>query len=483
MKVEYTCSRCLKDFKQKAQYNRHVDRKNKCEPSKSVSELLEKTPTVVDTLKDSTGSFREISIRMNKSISLKERQKQGIFFTPKEARKLIFQKLQELHVNPSVILEPSCGSGEFLYDLKQHYPNASIIGVEYNEDLFNSLSIEGVTTIHSDFLKYPATTKNDLIVGNPPYFVIEEENPECMVGRPNIYIAFLYTCLKDHLADNGYLAFVLPTSLFNCSYYEPMRKYIAEHCTIHYVEKLDVKYYQTQQDTMMILLQKKHDPQEKYLFKRNGSIYISPSYQVLNSIVKSSTTLHAAGFEVKTGDVVWNQVRDGKDPTKLQKPTKKQEEGKPYPDIGELVDSNGTLVVYDSNIVNGTLVIGNIQDKEKKQYIKGFNKKEREEYTTPDGKVKSRLVPKTPIKEPTILVTRGHGNNYKFNFVLVKGKEFYAENHVNMILAKTEEAKKKVDDVVRSLNDPRTLKFVEEFLGNGAMSATELQNVLPIFIS
>jgi hypothetical protein len=266
-----------------------------------------------------------------------------------------------------------------------------------------------------------------------------------------------------------------------------MRKYIAEHCTIHYVEKLDVKYYQTQQDTMMILLQKKKDPEEKYLFKRNGSIYISPSYQALNALVKGSTTLQASGFEVKTGDVVWNQVKDGKDPTKLQKPTKKQkakgEAGSPYPDIGELVDSNGVLLIYDSNIVNGVLAIGNLQDNEKKQYIKGFNKKEREVYTTPKGKVKSRLVPKTPIKDPTILVTRGHGNNYKFNFVLVKDREFYAENHVNMIVAKTEDAKKKIDSVMKSLNDPRTTKFVQEFVGNGAMSATELQNVLPIFLS
>jgi hypothetical protein len=186
-------------------------------------------------------------------------------------------------------------------------------------------------------------------------------------------------------------------------------------------------------------------------------------------------------------------VRDGKDPSKRQKPTKKEKEkgmteGKPYPDIGELVDSDGVLIIYDTNIVDGKLVIGNLQEKGEKgqgknQYVKGFNNKEREEYISSDGTVKSHLVKKTPITGPTILVTRGHGNAYRFNYVLVKDKEFYAENHVNMIVAKTAEAKQRVEAVYKALGDPRTARFVEQFVGNGAISATELETVIPIFLS
>jgi hypothetical protein len=31
------------------------------------------------------------------------------------------------------------------------------------------------------------------------------------------------------------LAFIIPTSLYNCSYYQPMRNYIQKHTTIKYV--------------------------------------------------------------------------------------------------------------------------------------------------------------------------------------------------------------------------------------------------------
>ncbi len=477
MPTLYTCSSCLKDFTQRSKYELHLQKKKKCEPSQTVQQLLTQAPVKIETMKSSTGSFRENSLKMNKSISLKDRQDQGIFFTPKKARDLIYEKMDALHVIPTNILEPSFGSGEFLEDLKQKYPNASITGVEYNESLFKSVSIPEVLLVHSDFLQVSTSWKYDFIVGNPPYFVTTQTNPECMVGRPNMYVLFLYKCLKEHLVPNGYLAFVLPTSLFNCSYYEPMRKYIANHCTIHYIEKLDVKYYQTQQDTMLILLQNKPDPTEKYLIKRNGCVYISPFYESIQKDLIGSSSLHDLGYEVKTGDVVWNQVRDGKNPSKLQK------NGKPYPDIGELVDSGGVLLIYDSNIVNGSLILNNLQDPEKKQYIKQFNKKEREEYVDEKGNTKSRLVQKTPIQSPAILVSRGHGNTYHFNFVLVKDKEFYAENHVNMILPRTEEAKMKIEAVAKSLTDSRTSRFIEQFIGNGAMSATELQYILPIFLA
>jgi hypothetical protein len=461
MPTLYTCSTCLKDFTQKSKQEHHVQSK-KCKPSQAVTQLLESSPSLkIETMKDSTGSFRENSLKMNKSLHKDIRQEQGIFFTPKKARDLVFQKLDELHASPTQILEPSFGSGEFLQDLKDNYPEASIVGVELNKELYESVSIPGTTLVNSDFFTIPEAWKFDLIVGNPPYFVTKQKNPECMTGRPNIYVAFLYKCLKQHLVTDGYLAFVLPTSLFNCSYYEPMRKYIAQHCTIQYVEKLDVKYYQTQQDTMMILLQNKPDPTHKYLVNCSSSVYISPSYLSLQKELQGSSSLQQLGFEVKTGEVVWNQVRDGKDPTKLQQSGPKKD--KPFPNIGELVDSEGILVIYDTNIVNGTLVVGNIQDKEKKQYIKNFKKK--------------------PVNEPTILVTRGHGNAYRFNYVLVKDKEFYAENHVNMILAKTQEAKQKVDALYKALGDPRTCRFIEQFVGNGAISATELATVIPIFLS
>jgi adenine-specific DNA-methyltransferase len=299
----------------------------------------------------------------------------------------------------------------------------------------------------------------DLIIGNPPYFIMEgknAKNPKCMVGRPNIYIAFLYKCLEEHLADNGYLGFVLPTSLFNCSYYEPMRKYIAEKCTVAFVKELDVMYYETCQDTMLIIIQKKVDTSDKYLFRRNGSIYITPNYKELQELVKDTLTLSDLGFTVKTGDVVWNQ--EGK--------IRRNNKGEERPGTDRLTDdAEGSVrVFYDSNINNGQLNLehNNKQNIEKKSFIKNF--------------------PRPPVQTQAILVSRGYGNAaYRLDCVHVKMDKFYAENHVNVITANTDTAKTKYAMVLKSLNDERTKKFIRCFLGTNALSKTELEKILPIF--
>ena len=377
-------------------------------------------------------SFRELSNKLNKELSKEDRKNQGIFFTPKKARDLLFDKLD---FTPTNILEPSFGSGEFIEDAMIKFPNSNITGIEFNETIFKSYKNPKANLIHNDFMNFKSNTKFDCIIGNPPYFVIKDKNPLCMIGRPNIYVAFLYKCLETHLTDKGTLAFVLPTSLYNCSYYEPMRKYIYNNCSIKFVETLDecVKYYETGQDTMLIVIKKEKDLSHKYFYKN----YISPFYEELNNLVKSSTTIKELGLFVKTGDVVWNQEK-------------------------EKLSDKGTLLIYSTNLVDGTLVLDNIVSKDKKQYIRDFKK--------------------SPINGKAILVNRGYGNaTYKFNYVYVDLKEFYAENHVNMILPRNKDSEKNLDLVKKSFEDPRTSEFIQKFVGNGAMSKTEIEIILPIF--
>lgn len=425
MVKEYSCSTCLKDFTQKSQYDRHMIRKTPCKAPKVINETIK-------NIIESNNSFRELSNKLNKELSKEIRQNQGIFFTPKKARDLLFDKLE---FTPTNILEPSFGSGEFIEDAILRYPNSKITGVEFNEKIFKSYTNKNANLFHSDFMKYKSDTKFDCIIGNPPYFVIKDKNPLCMIGRPNIYVAFLYKCLELHLADSGILAFVLPTSLYNCSYYEPMRKYIYTNCSILFVETLDVKYYETGQDTMLIVIKKEKDSSHQYFYKN----YITPYYKELNELVKGTTTIKELGLFVKTGDVVWNQEK-------------------------EKLSNKGTLLIYTTNIVDKQLVLDNIvsNKQEKKQYIKDYHK--------------------TPIRGKAILVNRGYGNaTYKFNYVFVDLKEFYGENHVNMILPRNKKDEKNLELVKKSFDDPRTSEFIQKFVGNGAMSKTEIETILPIF--
>jgi len=466
------CETCGQDFHTKARLSKHKERKTPC---KKPAQLLQSSVTQafveagVPHLEPSAEPFRETTKKLNETLSKDVRQAEGIFFTPKKVRDVLFETLKDLGVNPTTVLEPSFGSGEFLLDAKRHFPTAKLVGVEKNETVFKAVSCPNSELTCGDFLTWKG--KADCIIGNPPYFVYStgetpqekkaflKENKHIMTGRPNIYVKFLYKCLSEHLEDNGTLAFILPTSLYNCSYYQPTRNYIQKHFTIQHLQTLnDAGFYDTNQDIMLIIIQKKK-LNDNFIFRSfDGTIYMSPQAQELTELQKGCTTLSQLGLVAKTGTVVWNQERD-----KLA--------------------TSGTPLIYSTNIVKGTLVLNNLRDipsKTKEQKAKeiadGIKKKDM-------GGKKQYIQGCTEPKEtgPVLLVDRGYGNSLHFNCVRVDLKEFYAENHVNVISPVKPDATQNLDRVLKSLQDDRTMKFVKALMGNGSVSATELNSVIPIF--
>jgi adenine-specific DNA-methyltransferase len=406
-----------------------------------------------------TPEFREASVTFNRQLTKEERSNQGIYFTPKKARDLLFTKLRDLGVHhPVRILEPSFGSGEFLYDARTIYPDAELYGVEKNEKLFQSIgesmTIPNAHLTCADFLEWGVQTQQqitvDLIIGNPPYFIMKIEPTEkkkyvdAFTGRPNIYVIFLYKCLEHHLDVGGFLAFIIPTSIYNSSYYQPMRDYIYKNTHIRYVETLNKPgFYETGQETTLLILQKKvvsaHSSNE-YIFTPNAeprAIFISPFYTELQNITRDTTTITALGLGVKTGNVVWNQVKE------------------------HLADE-GTLLIYSSNINKCQLKLDNLGGTVRKQYVSNLDK--------------------PTLHGPVILVERGYGNSFSFNSVLVElTVGFYAENHLNVIYPKTPEAIPHLQKVIASFRDERSKQFIKWFVGNGSVSATELETLMPIF--
>ena len=449
--MNQACNICGKEFAKKAQLQKHMEKKRPCKApvallQNTVHQALEEAG--VSHLEVPSTEFREVSKKFNSSLSKEERLEQGIFFTPKKARDVLFAKLSELGVNPRKILEPSFGSGEFLLDARRLYPEADILGVEKNQTLFDAVKCPGATLTCCDFLEWKGGV--DLIIGNPPYFVLKtdampkkekkefvKKYSDCMTGRPNIYVLFLKKCLEEHLDPDGFLAFIIPTSLYNCSYYQPMRNYIQKNTTIRYLETLDKPgFFETGQETMLIILQKKK-LNDDYIFKsRSGNVYISPFYKELYEITKDRPTLVDLGLGAKTGNVVWNQVKEN-------------------------LSDSGTLLVYSSNINKSELKLDNLCGNSRKQYVTGIDK------------------PK--LNGPVILVERGYGNSFSFNAVLIELKEFYAENHINVIYPKTEEGAANLKRVIKSFHDERSKKFVKWFLGNGSVSATDIETLVPIF--
>jgi adenine-specific DNA-methyltransferase len=440
------CATCGQSFSKAAGLTRHVTRKNPC-----------RAPVVAVAV-TATEPFRATSTRFNKELTKETRASEGIYFTPRKVRELLFSRLRDLGVvAPTRILEPSFGTGEFVMDARERYPGATVVGVEKNPQLHAATTIPGATLQCADFLTWGDGTQYDLIIGNPPYFVMSTDamtprekrefaaaNAVCMTGRPNIYVRFIYDCLSRHLADDGYLAFVLPTSFYNSAYYQPMRSYIADTATVCCLEDLNRPgFHDTTQDTMLMIVRKRADVTRPYFFEAGDSLYLTPHYQELRAMVAGTTTLRTMGFGVKTGSIVWNQVKE------------------------KLVTNGGAnakLLLYASNISGGNVsisptgVVGT--GGEKKQYVKDMDK--------------------PALSGPVILADRGYGNSYTFNAVRVDLHDFYAENHVNVIYSRDGGAVG-IDRIMASFADVRTARFIEMFVGNGGLSATELETVLPIF--
>jgi adenine-specific DNA-methyltransferase len=187
----------------------------------------------------------------------------------------------------------------------------------------------------------------------------------------------------------------------------------------------------------MILILRKESPQnQNFLLSLGESVYITPDYAELHECIRGASTLRDLGFSVKTGEVVWNQEKD-----KLTN----------EPDGAE-------RIIYTSNIGEDGALTFDLLKGEKKQYIRGFHKE--------------------TVCGPAIVVSRGYGNNYSFQWALVPaGTRFYGENHVNVVTGPPEH----IDRVVASFRSERARTFIQMFVGNGALSKTELETIFPIF--
>lgn len=382
-------------------------------------------------------SFRDESVKLTKSLSLSVKKQYGIYFTPKEIRQKL---LSFIDIIPSNILEPSFGSGEFIYDVIERYPNAQIDGVELNQDFYNNvrknMTSNKISLYNEDFLNFESSHQYDLVIGNPPYVVTKVKNQCCYNGRGNLFVLFIYLCLTKHVKKDGILAFIIPTSFMNCVYYEPCRKYIYDNCRILYAETItDGKWLDTCQKTMILII-KNEVCYEKPYFMRSSGYFITEHVNELSDLMSNSKNLKELGLSVRTGQIIWNEHKD------------------------DLIEEDGILLIYDTNLVgDGKLKLNNLSKGEKKQMIR-----------------RQKVV---PMKGPALLIARGFGNNYKLRYALIPEETiFYGENHVNVITGNRDI----LNLCYESLGNNKTKRFIELFVGNGALSKTDIEKRLPFFL-
>jgi adenine-specific DNA-methyltransferase len=398
--------------------------------------------------------FRELSTELNAIITKIEKKKDGVFFTPKTYREQLINALKpNLSNDIENILEPSFGSGEFLKDVHTSFPKAQIEGVEINPVMYQRVkekldAFDNINLHCADFIEWKTDTKYDLIIGNPPYVVVKdkqvpEELKAITMGRPNLYCWFMYKCI-GLLKENGILAFVIPNSILNTSYYDLLRKYMKAECVIEEIIQFDIsntRFIDTEQATIGIILRKAKDENLKYWVNTKTVTIINKEYEYINKMLATYPTMDKMGIKVKTGSIVWNQVKDDLRSDK----------------------NEGNLLIHTSNIKNGKFVP--LSEKNgKKQYVKSE---------------------KPLIKGPVILLNRGYGNSrYAINMLFVDENMFpdgfLVENHLNVIYPAEDTGKEKISKIYNYMKSEEFANYVKVFVGNGALSKTEIETLLPI---
>jgi adenine-specific DNA-methyltransferase len=204
----------------------------------------------------------------------------------------------------------------------------------------------------------------------------------------------------------------------------------------------DNKFIETQQATIGLIYRlhsasvlNSTTTECKFSMKVGDNYIFTENAEDIKEILRGSTTLKALGIQVKTGTVVWNEHKDILTD-----------------------DATKTLLIYNSNVAKTNSV-----------EILQFSNDEKKQYITMDGST-----------GPCIVVNRGNGNSaYQLSYAYVDGKRPYlVENHLNMILCKTEATAKKI---LASFANEKTVKFVSTFLGNNGLSKTELETIFPIY--
>lgn len=427
------------------------------------------------TASNTTQTFSELSIQLTEKLSKDEKKNGGIFFTPPSYIQGIITLLRK-SVSKKIhhILEPSCGSGEFITAMAAEYPDAHITGVEFHPLIYESVSKKfssnkSVTIRHADFLSDAdaAGAHPDLIIGNPPYFVMKKDDvPKAYYpyfdGRPNIFALFIIKS-AELLQESGILCFVLPSSFMNSSYYDKTRKYLVSHFTILHVVRCEslcesVKYIDTAQDTIVLIVQKIGSGSSTvgntgYVFEKHGMTILSDNVPRLVRLYSESKSLAELHFDVHVGTVVWNQCK-----------------------AILTDDSSKTRLIYSSNIEDARFVHKTYKNPEKKAFID-----------------------KPGIQAPMLVLNRGYGvGEYQFDYCfitpeIVGNSAFLVENHLICIttVSSDSESSAAASDstasaarfhrIMRSFRDPRTKEFIETYFGNNAINTTELNHMLPIY--
>ena len=214
---------------------------------------------------------------------LADRKARGAYFTP---TKIIKRIINNIKFSCGDILDPCCGTGNFLLQLPTDVKLENIHGndIDPTSILLTRINMalkfqtKDIDLLRknftvSDFLKAKNTNFYKYIIGNPPWgykFSTDEiKNLSKIYQSANgknveSYDVFVEKSLSS-LEENGILSFVLPEAILNVKNHEPTREYILNNASFSYLEYLGNMFDKVQCPSIILQLKK-----EKQAFQTYG---------------------------------------------------------------------------------------------------------------------------------------------------------------------------------------------------------------------
>jgi adenine-specific DNA methylase len=199
----------------------------------------------------------------------------GAFYTPEPIAAFILK----WGINGSSdydILEPSCGDGVFLEQLKaNNHKFNSVTAIEFDKieaEKANKIELKKKTVINADFHLYCNETNQqfNLVVGNPPYIRYQYFDKEQQKEADTIFnkAKLKYSKLTNAwvsfvvgssllLKEKGKIGFVIPAELLQVSYAQQLREFLA-----HFYNKINIISFEKlvfpdiQQEVILLLCEK-----------------------------------------------------------------------------------------------------------------------------------------------------------------------------------------------------------------------------------
>jgi len=228
-------------------------------------------------------------------ISLKmvdQRKKTGAYYTPNKVIKRLLGHLFEASLLScgleKTILDPCCGTGNFLLQLPPGIPRENIYGIDIDE-----ISVY-ITRINlamkydrpdyeffkehikiQDFLCENISRKYDIILGNPPWGGRFSDSQQLFLsqkfesgGANNIESFDVFTeKAVESLTEDGLLSYVLPESILNVRSHTAIRNYVLKNTTLSHLEYLGEVFDHVQCPSIILQLKKRPSSDEKGIDK------------------------------------------------------------------------------------------------------------------------------------------------------------------------------------------------------------------------